>query len=83
MAYYFVSIVIAGDGMFGYYALHLIGELGLLRQEYQNLKFTDNYKKDLKACLRRHKLIQDSLPVLEKIYQVLSLWLCITCATVI
>lgn len=80
--YYLTTMTIGADSVFGYYSLHLIGELGVLRQEYLNLKFSENYEKDLKACIKRNRMIQKSLPILEKIYAFLSIWLLITCSTV-
>lgn len=67
------------DCLFGFYSLHIASELRVLAHHFRNLKSSEDYKKNLKECIRRHLMIQESMPVLEKMYGFLSVWLAITC----
>ena len=80
--YYCWSITVGVDSVFGYYALHMVGELRLLAARFQSLRSSVDYKKDLKDCVDRHILLIESQGLMERIFGFLSIWLAVTCAIV-
>lgn len=80
--YYCFSITVGVDSVFGYYALHIVGQLRLLAARFQNLKPGDNYKKELKECVDRHVVLMKAKLIMERVFGFLSMWLAVTCAIV-
>ncbi|XP_011501530.1 PREDICTED: odorant receptor 13a-like [Ceratosolen solmsi marchali] len=72
-----------GDSVFGMYSLHIVGELKLLSHRFKNLKFSNNYKCELKYCIDRHIELMKAKQTLERIFGFLAIHLSISCAFVL
>ena len=82
-SFYLWSITVGVDSAFGYYALHMVGELRLLSSRFENLKTSKNYKKDLRECIERHQQLIEAQRLLEQVFGFLAIWLAVTCAIII
>ena len=82
-AFFLWSITVGVDSIFGFYALHMVGELRLLAARFQSLRSSKNYKKDLKDCIDRHILLIETQSIMERVFGFLAILLAITCAIVL
>lgn len=64
--FYLTILNVGSDSVLCHYSLDLIGELGVLSEDYCNLKSNNDYSKNLKACIKRRRMIQKSLPIGKK-----------------
>lgn len=74
------TITCGVDSYFGLKTLHMVGELRLLSTKFRNLKFSENYRKDLKSLVDKHVVLIRAQRILERVFGFLAIWLAVTCA---
>ncbi|XP_014236765.1 odorant receptor 49a-like [Trichogramma pretiosum] len=81
--YYCWSVTVGVDTFFGFFTLHLVGELQLLSSRFADMKPDKNHRKIIKELVDRHNLLIEAQRTVQKIFGLLSVWLAITCAFII
>ena len=81
---FFVWMATCGvDSMFGLYALQLCGEFKVLTKMFEELRSSEDYRMDLRECIKRHHLLMKSRDAMQRLFGLLSIWLAVTSAIVL
>ncbi|XP_043279507.1 odorant receptor 4-like [Venturia canescens] len=77
--YIFTSLI---DGLFGYYIFQITGQLRTLAHRIRNFNCSDNYRKVISECIKRHYILTKCQKHLEQIYVPMVLWMLVANALV-
>ncbi|NP_001177593.1 odorant receptor 242 [Nasonia vitripennis] len=72
---FFAWITTCGvDCLFGLYSLHIVGEMRLLSSRFQKLEWSENYRKDIRSCVKSHLLLLKTLSQMQEAFGDLAVW---------
>ncbi|XP_043279511.1 uncharacterized protein [Venturia canescens] len=77
--YLFTSLI---DALFGYYIFQITGQLRALAHRIRNFNCSDNYRKVISECIKRHYILTKCQKHLGRIYGPIVLWMLVANALV-